>query len=100
MLEEGAGGEMITLYDNGAHMPLLWAHLIPATLEGRAVHNVQNAMFAAGMTYSMGVKLEDARVVVSGGRGLGGPDGFSLLVELARVLKGAVGASRATTAAD
>ena len=61
VLEEGAGGEMITLYDNGAHMPLLWAHLIPATLEGRAVHNVQNAMFAAAMTYSMGVKLEDIR---------------------------------------
>lgn len=44
-----------------------------------------------------GVKLEDARVVISGGRGLGGSEGFDLLVELARVLKGAVGASRAAT---
>ncbi len=60
-LEEGINGHMITLYDNGAHIPLLWTHLIPATLEGRALHNVQNAMFAAAMAYCGGVKLEDIR---------------------------------------
>jgi cyanophycin synthetase len=58
-LEEGVNGFMITLYDGGRHIPLLWTHLIPATLEGRAVHNVQNAMFAAALAYSLGVKLED-----------------------------------------
>jgi cyanophycin synthetase len=61
VLEQGIKGQMITIYDHGAHIPLLWTHLIPATLEGRAVHNVQNAMFAAAMAFSMGVKLEDIR---------------------------------------
>ncbi|MBA2627658.1 MAG: cyanophycin synthetase [Gemmatimonadales bacterium] len=61
VLEAGMTGKMITLYDHGAHIPLLAAHLIPATLEGRALHNVQNAMFAAAMAFSMGLKLENIR---------------------------------------
>ena len=44
-----------------------------------------------------GIKLEDAPVVVSGGRGMGGPEGFKQLGELAKLLKGAVGASRPAT---
>ncbi len=44
---------------------------------------------------SEGVKLEEARVVVSGGRGLGGPEPFAGLEDLAKLLGGAVGASRA-----
>ena len=46
VLEKGINGDMITIYDNGTHIPLLWTHLIPATIEGKAMHNVQNAMFA------------------------------------------------------
>jgi len=42
-----------------------------------------------------GPQLEDARTIVSGGRGLGGPEKFKLLQELAAVLGGTVGASRA-----
>jgi cyanophycin synthetase len=60
-LENGINGSMITIYDHGAHIPLLWTHLIPATIEGKALHNVQNAMFAAAMAFAMGVRLEDIR---------------------------------------
>ena len=60
-LEGGVNGQMITLYDKGSHIPLLWTHLIPATLEGKALHNVQNAMFAAAMAFSMGIKLDAIR---------------------------------------
>ncbi len=41
-----------------------------------------------------GIKLEDADVIVTGGRGIGGPEGFKDLEELAKLLKAAVGASR------
>ena len=40
------------------------------------------------------VRLEDARVVVAGGRGVDGPEGFAVLRNLAQTLGGAVGASR------
>ncbi len=61
VLEKGINGDMITIYDNGAHIPLLWSHLIPATIEGKARHNVQNAMFAAAMAYSFDKDLDEIR---------------------------------------
>jgi cyanophycin synthetase len=60
-LEAGVNGQMITLYERGRHLPLVWTHLIPATLEGRATHNVQNAMFAAAIAFSLGIKLDAIR---------------------------------------
>ncbi len=41
-----------------------------------------------------GIKLEDAETIVAGGRGIGGPEGFQQLEDLAKTLKGAVGATR------
>jgi len=39
--------------------------------------------------------IEEARIIVAGGRGVGGPDGFGVVEELAQELGGAVGATRA-----
>lgn len=47
-------------------------------------------------TLSEKVNLIEADIIVSGGRGLGDPKNFALVEELAKVLGGAVGASRAT----
>jgi electron transfer flavoprotein alpha subunit len=45
------------------------------------------------------LSLTDAKVVVGGGRGLGGPEAFAILDELAGLLGGAVGVSRVATSA-
>ncbi|HKH48051.1 MAG TPA: cyanophycin synthetase [Thermoanaerobaculia bacterium] len=61
VLEEGLNGRMIVLYDGEEHIPVLWARQIPATVEGHAIHNVQNAMFATAIALSMGISLENVR---------------------------------------
>ena len=61
VVENGVNGQMITLYDKGKHIPLLWSHLIPATLEGRAKFNVANAMAATALAYSLGVSIENIK---------------------------------------
>ncbi|MCX5834955.1 MAG: electron transfer flavoprotein subunit alpha/FixB family protein [Deltaproteobacteria bacterium] len=41
-----------------------------------------------------GVKLEDAKIIVAGGGGLGGPEGFEMIGQLAKLMGGVVGATR------
>jgi cyanophycin synthetase len=62
VLERAMNGDMITIYDNCTHISLIWTHLIPATIEGKAMHNVQNAMFAAAMAYSFGQDIDQIRL--------------------------------------
>ena len=57
-----------------------------AAIRGKVISKVKEEI--------TGVKLEEADVVVCGGRGLGGPEPFQQLEELARMLNGAVGATR------
>ena len=59
-------------------------------------NHVKSKLVETVKEQSEGVKLEDAEVIIGGGRGLGGPEPFSQLEELAKLFdSGAVGASRA-----
>jgi electron transfer flavoprotein alpha subunit len=92
----GAGGGIVTIRPN---MITAEAAASPGSVEQGApsgklalpvvavVEQVEEAGAAA--------PIEEARVIVSGGRGIGGPDGFELVRELAGELGGAVGATRA-----
>jgi len=67
--------------------------IIPLTVE------IDSSIFKSKLLESVkeeakGVKLEEAKVVVAGGGGIGGSEGFKLLEELAQVLGGALGISR------
>jgi len=62
------------------------AGLDPAAIKTKVLEKIKEEV--------EGIKLEDATVVISGGRGIGGVEGFTQLQELAKVLKGAVGATR------
>jgi len=60
-----------------------------------AAHSTGARLVGQDSEQSSGPSIEDAEIVVAGGRGLGGPENFTLAEELARALGGAVGATRA-----
>jgi electron transfer flavoprotein alpha subunit len=87
----------VVLVRPGSTAPALAAHTgdivaldVPATGRLAAVRVVERVVAAAGRA-----SIDDARVIVAGGRGLGGPEAFGLLEALADELGGAVGATRA-----
>jgi electron transfer flavoprotein alpha subunit len=80
---EGAAPAVVAMYD---------AQLSPEDLRVQIVSR-------GGESGRGGVTLADAKVIVSGGRGVGGPEGFAQLEELAALLEGTVGCSRVVTSA-
>lgn len=64
--QSGVKGDMIAVYDGDEYFPVLWVHEIPATLRGAASVNVQNALAATAISYSLGVPLETIRVALGG----------------------------------
>jgi electron transfer flavoprotein alpha subunit len=64
---------------------------IPAGLDAAGI---RTKVLDRKVEAAAGIKLEDAKVIVCGGRGIGSADGFKQLEQLATLLKGTVGASR------
>ena len=58
-------------------------------------HSLAAEMLEQAHEESTGPSIEDADIIVAGGRGLGAPEGFGLVEELAKALGGAVAATRA-----
>ena len=60
-IEAGRNGDMIVLRHGRKSLPLVWTHLLPATFEGRARMNVQNALASAAAAWAVGAHLHDIR---------------------------------------
>ncbi len=61
VLEPDEQGELMVIKDGRRTMPIGYVHLFPATFEGRARMNVQNALAAAAAAHAAGAHLHDIR---------------------------------------
>jgi electron transfer flavoprotein alpha subunit len=72
---------------------------LPTNIENLALSldssRVRTRIIERVLEQSEGANLEDATTIISGGRGMGGPEPFQVLEHLAHLLKGSIGASRA-----
>ena len=59
--KQPGGGEMMVLREGRRSTQIAWVHLVPATFEGRARANVQNALAAAAAAHAAGAHLHDIR---------------------------------------
>jgi electron transfer flavoprotein alpha subunit len=105
------GGSLLedATLDAGVKLLTVQPHAVQASAEGGGAASVQtftpslsDADLVVRVTErveraSDKISLADAKVVVGGGRGVGGADGFAALEELADLLHGAVGCSRVVT---
>jgi len=104
------GGNIMATIKSSNHRPQMATvrpkvFAIPLRGEKRAIEEVrvevplsekkQKSRILEWIPSKEGVTLADANVIVSGGRGIGKPENFALLQELADLIDGAVGASRA-----